>query len=115
MTLAGFQGAFYAEHKRAATAQEIFDAGIVEGKRRLGEQLEAEAKTKEPWPMLETFHLEAIIFAYNEGFSKAYDRRVFPNPFTLVGSQARAYELGVRDGTEVRDRDDETEKRRGKK
>jgi hypothetical protein len=68
------------------------------------------------WPTLEDLHLEAIIFAYNDGFSKSYERRVFPNPFTENGSQAAAYDKGVRDGTNIRGRDDrvEAEKLSGK-
>jgi hypothetical protein len=63
---------------------------------------------RDPWPMLSSIHLEAIVFAYNEGYSKAYDKRVFPNPFAESGSQAAAWTKGTRDGTENRKRDDET-------
>ncbi|MNR69134.1 hypothetical protein D3C85_1941710 [compost metagenome] len=42
------------------------------------------------------------MFAYNEGYSKAYDGRVFPNPFSENGSQAAAWQLGTDDGTEAR-------------
>lgn len=58
------------------------------------------------WPLLEGLQLEAVLFAYNEGFSKSYARRVFPNPFSERGSQADAYDKGVRDGTAARDHDD---------
>ncbi|PRG92189.1 hypothetical protein C6V04_16160, partial [Burkholderia multivorans] len=52
--------------------------------------------------MLAPLHLEAIVFAYNEGYSKAYDGRSFPNPFAESGSQAAAWVLGTRDGNEAR-------------
>ncbi|WP_205212605.1 VRR-NUC domain-containing protein [Burkholderia sp. IDO3] len=55
-----------------------------------------------PWPVLEPLHLEAIVFAYNEGYSKAYDGRTFPNPFAESGSQAAAWVLGTRDGKDAR-------------
>lgn len=64
------------------------------------------------WPMLSTYHLQSIIFAYNDGYSKAYDKRVFPNPFAESGSQAAAYDWGTRDGTLNRKRDDAEEQRR---
>ncbi|EFF76409.1 hypothetical protein, partial [Achromobacter piechaudii] len=54
------------------------------------------------WPMLSELHLHALMFAYNEGYSKAYDGRVFPNPFSENGSQAAAWQLGTDDGTEAR-------------
>jgi hypothetical protein len=56
------------------------------------------------WPMLKPLHLEALMFAYNEGYSKAYDGREFANPFTEAGSQAAAWALGTRDGKESRER-----------
>ncbi|PRF16458.1 hypothetical protein C6P96_04815 [Burkholderia multivorans] len=62
----------------------------------------ARADARAPWPMLEPLHLEAIVFAYNEGYSKAYDGRSFPNPFAESGSQAAAWVLGTRDGNEAR-------------
>ncbi len=58
------------------------------------------------WPILSWTHLAAIIFAYNEGYGKAYDRRVFPNPFSIEGSQAAAYDCGITDGKDQRDRHD---------
>ena len=54
------------------------------------------------WPMLEETHLLAIVFAYNEGYSKAFEGRVFPNPFAESRSQAAAWALGTRDGGEQR-------------
>jgi hypothetical protein len=54
------------------------------------------------WPLLDKLHLEAIVFAYNEGYSKAIEGRVFPNPFSEAGSQAEAWALGTRDGGEQR-------------
>lgn len=57
---------------------------------------------REEWPELEPLHLEALMFAYNEGYSKAFDGRVFPNPFSAQGSQADAWVLGTRDGGEAR-------------
>nr|WP_254226119.1 hypothetical protein [Burkholderia multivorans] len=62
----------------------------------------AQADARAPWPMLKPLHLEAIVFAYNEGYSKAYDGRSFPNPFAESGSQAAAWVLGTRDGNEAR-------------
>ncbi|PRH46392.1 hypothetical protein [Burkholderia multivorans] len=62
----------------------------------------AQADARAPWPMLAPLHLEAIVFAYNEGYSKAYDGRSFPNPFAESGSQAAAWVLGTRDGNEAR-------------
>ncbi|MEB2511275.1 hypothetical protein SB379_19910 [Burkholderia multivorans] len=62
----------------------------------------ARADARAPWPMLKPLHLEAIVFAYNEGYSKAYDGRSFPNPFAESGSQAAAWVLGTRDGNEAR-------------
>lgn len=62
------------------------------------------AQTKDAWPMLKPLHLEALMFAYNEGYSKAFDGRVFPNPFAESGSQAEAWALGTRDGTEARNK-----------
>jgi len=56
------------------------------------------AEQSSRWPMLAKFHLESLMFAYNEGYSKAYDGREFPNPFSEIGSQAAAWELGTRDG-----------------
>jgi hypothetical protein len=55
------------------------------------------------WPTLASLHLEAVIFAYNEGWQKAYDGREFANPFAPSGSQAAAWELGTRDGKERRE------------
>jgi hypothetical protein len=66
---------------------------------------ETDGATDQPkpeWPMLTKWHLEALIFAYNEGYSKAYENRVYPNPFTTVGSQAEAWTCGTRDGNEAR-------------
>ncbi|MEN4917526.1 hypothetical protein ABE485_02555 [Achromobacter spanius] len=60
------------------------------------------AKGAGKWPMLSELHLHALMFAYNEGYSKAYDGRVFPNPFSENGSQAAAWQLGTDDGTEAR-------------
>jgi hypothetical protein len=60
------------------------------------------AKGAGKWPMLSELHLYALMFAYNEGYSKAYDGRVFPNPFSENGSQAAAWQLGTDDGTEAR-------------
>ncbi|WP_186166492.1 DUF551 domain-containing protein [Burkholderia gladioli] len=54
------------------------------------------------WPMLSKGHLESLMFAYNEGWQKAYDGREFANPFAETGSQAAAWELGTRDGKERR-------------
>ena len=54
------------------------------------------------WPMLSELHLHALMLAYNEGYSKACDGRVFPNPFSENGSQAAAWQLGTDDGTEAR-------------
>lgn len=54
------------------------------------------------WPNLEPLHLQALMFAYNEGYSKAFDGRVFPNPFSESGSQADAWVLGTREGGEAR-------------
>lgn len=56
------------------------------------------------WPNLEPLHLQALMFAYNEGYSKAFDGRVFPNPFSESGSQADAWVLGTRDGGESREK-----------
>lgn len=60
------------------------------------------------WPTLRPLHLQALMFAYNEGYSKAYERREFPNPFSTHASQAAACELGKREGTRIRDWDDAT-------
>lgn len=54
------------------------------------------------WPTLSDLHLQALMFAYNEGYSKAIDGRKFKNPFETSGSQAAAWELGTQDGTEAR-------------
>lgn len=62
----------------------------------------SQADARAPWPMLAALHLEAIVFAYNEGYSKAYDGREFPNPFAESGSQAAAWVLGTRDGKAAR-------------
>lgn len=62
----------------------------------------SEAVRDGKWPMLSELHLHALMFAYNEGYSKAYDGRVFPNPFSENGSQAAAWQLGTDDGTEAR-------------
>ncbi|HDR9337680.1 hypothetical protein [Burkholderia multivorans] len=67
----------------------------------------AQADARAPWPMLAPLHLEAIVFAYNEGYSKAYDGRSFPNPFAESGSQAAAWVLGTRDGNEARVRSEQ--------
>lgn len=60
--------------------------------------------TPHPWPMLSDMHLQAITFAYNEGYSKAYEGRMLPNPFAKSGSQAAAYDLGLSDGAEAREK-----------
>jgi hypothetical protein len=109
-TYAGFRGGFMAYHRRAPTNQEIFDAGVQAGlllakEGKVIHEPDAEP-VKEEWPMLRHLHLVALVFAYNEGFSKAYDRRIFPNPFNESGSQAAAWELGTRDGTKLRYADD---------
>jgi len=62
----------------------------------------SEAVRDGTWPMLSELHLHALMFAYNEGYSKAYDGRLFPNPFSENGSQAAAWQLGTDDGTEAR-------------
>ncbi|AKQ55138.1 Uncharacterised protein [Bordetella hinzii] len=54
------------------------------------------------WSTLSDLHLQALMFAYNEGYSKAIDGRKFKNPFETSGSQAAAWELGTQDGTEAR-------------
>ena len=74
-----------------------------------GESAQGSSQPSKEWPTLESFHLQAVVFAYNEGYSKAYDRRIFPNPFATSGSQAAAYTLGVKDGSDIRDRDDRIE------
>ena len=68
--------------------------------------VDTEVSVDSKWPMLDKWHLQALMFAYNEGYSKAYERRVFKNPFTTEGSQAAAWELGTKEGTENRDHDD---------
>lgn len=55
------------------------------------------------WPTLSWDQLSSIMFAYHEGYSKSYDRREFPNPFSVEGSQAAAWELGTKVGKEQRD------------
>ncbi|MDR7949173.1 hypothetical protein [Achromobacter aegrifaciens] len=62
----------------------------------------SEAVRDGKWQMLSELHLHALMFAYNEGYRKAYDGRVFPNPFSENGSQAAAWQLGTDDGTEAR-------------
>lgn len=60
------------------------------------------------WPTLSDLHLQALMFAYNEGYSKAIDGRKFKNPFETSGSQAAAWELGTQDGTEARSKMEST-------
>lgn len=56
------------------------------------------------WPTLSDLHLQALVFAYNEGYSKAIDGRKFKNPFSPEGSQGAAWQLGTDDGTEAREK-----------
>lgn len=73
-------------------------------------QVANSGRASRDWPMLDDFHLLGVIFAYNEGYSKAFDGRVFPNPFAVSGSQAAAWELGTRDGGEQRQKVVDSEK-----
>jgi hypothetical protein len=85
-------------------AQEL----IERGKRMVAGATNDLAKTHPQtagWPMLTDTHLESLILAYNEGYSKGYEGREFKNPFARSGSQAAAWERGTRDGKENRKRD----------
>jgi hypothetical protein len=73
-------------------------------------QVAMSGRATREWPMLDPMHLLAIMLAYNEGYSKAIDGRVFPNPFAQHGSQAAAWELGTRDGGEQRQKIQEPKK-----
>lgn len=83
-----------AEHIRALKTQADKDGG----QQRAGDG----STSTGTWPTLSELHLHALMFAYNEGYSKAYDGRLFPNPFSENGSQAAAWQLGTDDGTEAR-------------
>lgn len=72
-------------------------------------QVATSGRASREWPMIDPQHLQAIMFAYNEGYSKAYDGRVFPNPFAESGSQAAAWVMGTRDGGEQRQKTQELE------
>lgn len=65
----------------------------------------AELHNRPEWPMLDDEHLQALFFAYNDGYSKAYEGREFDNPFGEAGSQKQAWDMGTAEGKRNRARD----------